>query len=225
MSTLNVLICDDHAGFRASLGALLAGGGGVTIVGTVADGDAAVRSALELQPDIVLMDLAMPGVGGVEATRRIVDNAPHIGVIVLTMAQDDDAVFAAMRAGARGYLLKGARRAEILRALQAVAEGDAMFGGAIAGRLMRYFDAPGAPTPARSFPDLTSRETEVLALMAQHLANPTIGRQLGITEKTVRNNVSAILVKLRVADRAQAILAAHEAGMGPAATTHTHQPD
>jgi DNA-binding NarL/FixJ family response regulator len=140
------------------------------------------------------------------------------------MVEDDDSVFAAMRAGARGYLLKGARRAEIVRALRAVAEGDAVFGGAIAGRLMRYFDAPPAPNPSRSFPDLTSREVEVLALMAEHLSNPTIGRQLGITEKTVRNNVSAILAKLRVADRSQAIVAAHDAGMGSTGPIHTRQP-
>ncbi|HEY8719406.1 response regulator transcription factor [Pengzhenrongella sp.] len=215
MSTLNVLICDDHAGFRASLSALLTGGDEVLVVGEVADGAHAVRSALALQPDVVLMDLAMPGMGGVEATRCIVDSAPHIGVIVLTMIDDDDAVFAAMRAGARGYLLKGARRAEIVRALRAVADGDAVFGGAIAGRLTRYFDPPTAPSPSRSFPGLTPREVEVLTLMAQHLANPAIARTLGISEKTVRNNVSAVLVKLRVADRAQAILAAHDAGMGP----------
>lgn len=213
MSTLNVLICDDHAGFRTSLAALITSDE-VLVVGSVADGTAAVRSALALQPDVVLMDLAMPGMSGVEATRSIVDNAPHVAVIVLTMIEDDDAVFAAMRAGARGYLLKGARRAEIVRAVRAVAEGDAVFGAAIANRLMRYFDAPAAASPSRSFPNLTSREVEVLELMAQHLSNPTIGHQLGITEKTVRNNVSAILTKLRVTDRSQAILAAYDAGMG-----------
>ena len=123
-------------------------------------------------------------------------------------------MFTAIRAGARGYLLKGARRAEIVRALRAVAAGDAVFGSAIAGRLIRYFDPPAAPSPPRSFPDLTPREVQVLTLMAHHLANPSIAHQLGISEKTVRNNVSAILVKLRVADRAQAILTAHDAGIG-----------
>jgi DNA-binding NarL/FixJ family response regulator len=214
MNALNVLICDDHAGFRASLSALLSGTEEVVVVGEVADGAHAVRAALALQPDVVLMDLAMPGIGGVQATASIVNSAPHIGVIVLTMIEDDDAVFTAIRAGARGYLLKGARRAEIVRALRAVAAGDAVFGSAIASRLIRYFDPPAAPSPPPRFPDLTPREMQVLTLMAHHLANPSIAHQLGISEKTVRNNVSAILVKLRVADRAQAILAAHEAGMG-----------
>lgn len=214
MDALTVLICDDHAAFRASLAALLSGGEDITVVGEAANGAHAVRAALALQPDVVLMDLAMPGLGGVEATRAIVHSAPHIGVIVLTMVEDDDAVFAAIRAGARGYLLKGARRAEIVRTLRAVAGGDAVFGGVIAGRLIRYFDVPAAPTPSVSFPDLTPREVQVLTLMADHLANPAIAHQLGISEKTVRNNVSAILVKLRVADRAQAILTAHDAGMG-----------
>ncbi|MEP7332817.1 MAG: response regulator transcription factor [Terracoccus sp.] len=221
MNALNVLICDDHAGFRASLSALLSGSDGVVVVGEAADGAHAVRATLALQPDVVLMDLAMPGMGGVEATRAIINSAPHIGVIVLTMVEDDDAVFAAIRAGARGYLLKGARRAEIIRALRAVADGDAVFGGAIAGRLIRYFEPPAAPAPLVVFPDLTPREVQVLTLMAHHLANPAIAHQLGISEKTVRNNVSAILVKLRVADRAQAILAAHDAGIGP----EKHQPE
>jgi DNA-binding NarL/FixJ family response regulator len=214
VNALNVLICDDHAGFRASLSALLSGCEEVLVVGEAADGAHAVRAALALQPDVVLMDLAMPGMGGVEATRSIVDSAPHIGVIVLTMVEDDDAVFAAIRAGARGYLLKGARRAEVVRALRAVADGDAVFGGAIAGRLIRYFDPPAAVSPSGTFPDLTPREAQVLTLMARHLTNPVIAHQLGISEKTVRNNVSAILVKLRVADRAEAILAAHDAGIG-----------
>lgn len=215
MTTLNVLICDDHAGFRASLSALLSGSEEIVVVGEAADGAHAVRAALALQPDVVLMDLAMPGMGGVEATRAIVTSAPHIGVIVLSMLEDDDAVFAAIRAGARGYLLKGARRADIVRTLRAVADGDAVFGGAIAGRLIRYFEAPATVSPHRSFPDLTPREVQVLTLMAHHLANPSIAHQLEISEKTVRNNVSAILVKLRVADRAQAIVAAHDAGIGP----------
>jgi DNA-binding NarL/FixJ family response regulator len=160
------------------------------------------------------MDLTMPGVGGIEATHRIVTNAPHIGVIVLTMVEDDESVFAAMRAGARGYLLKGARKAEILHAIRGVAAGEAIFGAPIAARMITYFNTARPPTQAAAFPELTSREIDILTLMATHLPNPSIADRLGISEKTVRNNVSAILVKLRVADRAQAILAAREAGLG-----------
>lgn len=213
MGRLSVLLCDDHAEFRASLAALLVGSGEIDIVGESADGAAAVEAARILQPDVVLMDLTMPGMGGVEATRRIVHHSPHIGVVVLTMVEDDDPVFAAMQAGARGYLLKGARRAEIVRAVRAVADGDALFGGAIAGRLMRFFEAPRTPRNAQAFPELTAREVQVLSLMARHLHNQAIAAQLDITEKTVRNNVSSILTKLCLTDRAQAIIAAREAGL------------
>ncbi|MEP6649624.1 MAG: response regulator transcription factor [Lapillicoccus sp.] len=224
MTALTVLICDDHTGFRASLSALLTVDAEINVIGQASDGAAAEESALRLQPDVVLMDLTMPGMGGIEATRRIVTNAPHIGVLVLTMVEDDDSVFAAMRAGARGYLLKGARRAEIVRAVRTVASGEAVFGGAIALRLIRYFDATRPSLHPAAFPQLTARELEILSLMATHLPNPSIADRLAIREKTVRNNVSAILVKLRVADRAQAILAAREAGLGsdPATPTSDH---
>lgn len=213
MGGLKVLICDDHKGFRTSLAALLDGAEDVSITANVADGEAAVEAANSLQIDVALMDLTMPGIGGIEATRRILQNAPHVAVVVLTMVEDDDSVFAAMQAGAKGYLLKGARRDEIVRTIRAVAEGDAVFGSGIAGRLIRYFDTP-PPGRAAAFPELTAREVQILALLARHLNNPTIGRQLGITEKTVRNNISAILTKLCVADRAQAIIAARDAGLG-----------
>jgi DNA-binding NarL/FixJ family response regulator len=214
MAAVTVLICDDHAGFRTSLATLLSGDADIEVVGEAADGAAAEEAAGLLQPAVVLMDLTMPGVGGIEATHRIVTNAPHIGVIVLTMVEDDDSVFAAMRAGAHGYLLKGARKAEIMHAIKGVAAGEAIFGPPIAARMINYFTVSRPPSQATAFPELTARETDILSLMATHLTNPSIGHRLGISEKTVRNNVSAILVKLRVADRAQAILAAREAGLG-----------
>ena len=160
------------------------------------------------------MDLAMPGMDGVEATRRILADAPHVGVVVLTMIEDDDSVFAAMKAGARSYLLKGARRAEITRAITAVGNGEAIFGAAIAARLIGYFSVPRQPRGADAFPELTPRQVEILARMARHEPNPDIARRLSISEKTVRNNVSAILTKLCVRDRAEAIAAAHAANLG-----------
>lgn len=214
MAALTVLICDDHAGFRTSLTALLSADDEIQVIGEAADGAAAEETARLLQPDVILMDVTMPGIGGIEATHRILTNAPHIAVLVLTMVEDDESVFAAMRAGARGYLLKGARKAEILRAVRGVAAGEAIFGAVIAARMIKYFTVSRPPLQAAAFPELTSREVDILSLMATHLTNPSIADRLGISEKTVRNNVSAILVKLRVADRAQAILAAREAGLG-----------
>lgn len=213
MTDPKVVICDDNAEFRAGLRALLEVNG-VAVVGEAADGGQVVGTVLRVQPDVVLMDLKMPGVGGVEATRLVIRECPHVGVVVLTMVEDDDAVFAAMRAGARGYLLKGARRVEIVRAIRAVADGEGFFGSAVAGRLMRFFEAPRPPSNAQAFPELTARETEILAMMARHLPNPTIAERLGISEKTVRNNVSAILTKLCVADRSRAIILARDAGLG-----------
>jgi DNA-binding NarL/FixJ family response regulator len=157
------------------------------------------------------MDLNMPGLGGVEATRRVTRSSPHIAVLVLSMVDDDDTVFAALQAGARGYLLKGARRAEILRAVQAVAAGEAIFGSAIAARLMGFFAAPRPSVP--TFPQLTARETEILRLIAQQVTNPEIADRLGLSEKTVRNHVSNVFTKLQVPDRARAIIAARDAGL------------
>jgi DNA-binding NarL/FixJ family response regulator len=153
-----------------------------------------------------------------EATRRILADAPHVGVVVLTMVEDDDSVFAAMKAGARSYLLKGARRAEIIRAITAVGDGEAIFGAAIATRLIGYFSIPRQPRGAAAFPELSPREVEILSRMARHESNPEIARRLGLTEKTVRNNVSTILTKLRVRDRAEAIAAAHAANLGRTST-------
>jgi DNA-binding NarL/FixJ family response regulator len=212
---VRVLVADDHPLFRDGLRSALASLDDAEVVGEAATGDAAIKSALELQPDVVVMDLQMPGANGIEATRRIIEASPHIGVLVLTMFEDDDSVFAAMRAGARGYLLKGAGEDEIVRAVRAVAAGEAVFGPAVAQRLMDFFASqPSGPPPA--FPDLTEREREILELVAQGESNQSIARRLFLSQKTVRNHVSNIFTKLHVADRAQAIVRAREAGLGQA---------
>lgn len=210
---IRVLLADDHTLFREGLAALLETVPGIEVVGQAGDGEAAVEMAAALQPDIVLMDLQMPGVNGVEATRRILRQSPHVGVIVVTMYEDDDSVFAAMRAGARGYVLKGADQQTIVRAIQAVAGGEALIGAAVADRLMAYFEKV-RPEPAEVFPELTAREREVLELMARGLNNAEIAARLSLSQKTVRNHVSNVLNKLQVADRTQAILQARDAGMG-----------
>jgi DNA-binding NarL/FixJ family response regulator len=209
---ISILICDDHTHFRDGLRALLETSSEVEVVGEAPDGATAVDASLALQPDVVLMDLTMPGMGGVEATRQLLA-APHIRVLVLSMVSDDDSVFAALQAGARGYLLKGARKAEILRAVRAVASGEAIFDAAIASRLINYFATP--PPAATPFPQLTSREVEILRLLTEHLTNPEIADRLGLTTKTVRNHVSNIFSKLQVASRAEAISTARQAGLSP----------
>jgi DNA-binding NarL/FixJ family response regulator len=183
------------------------------VVGEATNGDEAVRLAQELQPDIVLMDIQMPRLNGIEATRRIVHESPHIGVIVVTMFEDDESVFAALRAGARGYVLKGADQAEIVRTLEAVARGEALFGPPIAARLMNYFATLRTPQQSDLFPELTEREREVLQFIARGENNSAIADQLSISLKTVRNHVSNIFSKLQVADRAEAIVRAREAGL------------
>jgi DNA-binding NarL/FixJ family response regulator len=209
---IRILVADDHGGFRSGLAALLATQAAVTLVGEAATGDEAVSRALELQPDVVLMDLDMPGLDGIAATRRIVDTSPHIAVLVLTMADDDAAVFDAIRAGARGYLLKGADRVELGRAIEAVASGEAIFGPDVARRLMAFFaGSPGQPAP---FPELTEREREILELVARGLSNQQIVDRLVVSPKTVRNHISNIFSKLQVRDRAEAIVRAREAGLG-----------
>jgi len=211
---IQVLIADDHPLVRSGLGALIASIPGVDAVGEAVDGHAAVRLAAELQPDVVVMDLHMSGLDGVAATRRIVTDSPHIGVLVLTMLEDDDSVFAAMRAGARGYILKGAEPSDVLRAIEAVSRGEAIFSPGIASRLIRFFDPTPAPPPAPLFPELTDRERQVLELIAHGDTNPAIARKLGVRSKTVRNHVSNVFAKLQVADRAGAVLRAREAGLG-----------
>ena len=211
---LAVLVADDSDAFRSGLRALLASVDDATLAGEATDGDEAVAAALALQPDVVLMDLNMPGRNGIEATRAIVSAAPHIAVLVLTMYEDDDSVFSAVQAGARGYLVKGARQAELLRALRSVAEGGAVFGPAIARRMVDFFAAAAQAGAAAPFPDLTAREREILDLIARGRANAQIAEQLLLSAKTVRNHVSNIFTKIQVVDRAQAIVKAREAGIG-----------
>ncbi|TCB98463.1 response regulator transcription factor [Micromonospora zingiberis] len=211
MDQIRVLLVDDHAPFRAGLRALLATSADIEVCGEAASGEEALAVLGRLQPDVVLLDLTMPGMGGIAATERLVRMSPHVRVLILSMADDDDSVFAALRAGARGYVLKGARRLEIIRSVRVVADGEAIFGPAIATRLMGYFAGLAHNEPA--FPDLTAREREILTLIAQHLTNPQIAARLGLSTKTVRNHVSNIFAKLQVADRAQAISMAREQGL------------
>jgi DNA-binding NarL/FixJ family response regulator len=213
---IRVLLADDHPVYRDGLAALLSSVDGLHVVGTAEDGEAAVALAAELQPDVVVMDVQMPGLDGIEATRRVTAASPHIGVVVLTMAEEDATLFAAMQAGARGYLLKGANQAEITRAVTAVARGEAIFGPAVARRIAEFFAAgPSAASAAQeAFPQLTAREREILELVAAGRSNAQIASTLFLSPKTVRNNVSNIFAKLHVADRAEAIVRAREAGLG-----------
>jgi DNA-binding NarL/FixJ family response regulator len=183
-------------------------------VGQAATGAEAIAQAEALQPDVILMDIQMPGLNGIEATRHITRASPHIGVIMVTMFEDDESVFAAMRAGARGYILKGADQEEVLRTIRSVARGEALFGPAIAARLMNFFAAPRSAISPNIFPELTEREREVLHLIAQGYNNGRIASELRLVLKTVRNHVSNILNKLQVADRAEAIVRARMAGFG-----------
>jgi DNA-binding NarL/FixJ family response regulator len=208
-----VLVADDHPLFRQGLRSAIDGAEGCEVVGEAETGSEAIERALELQPDVVVMDLQMPERNGIEATREIVAQSPHVAVLVLTMFEDDDSVFAAMRAGARGYLLKGSDQREIVRAIRAVSSGEAIFGPAIATRLMAYF-AGSSDRPVQAFPELTAREREVLELIARGKSNAAIAQKLVLSEKTIRNHVSNIFTKLQVLDRAQAIVKAREAGIG-----------
>ena len=214
MDKISVLLADDHPPFRAGLRALLESEPDIEVIGEADTGANTLLLAARHQPDVILMDLQMPDVTGIEATRKILYTSPHIAVLVITMFEDDDSVFAALRAGARGYLLKGTLKSEILRAIRAVHSGEAIFGPEIAKRLMHYFASPHPITLPYAFPELTEREREILNLIAQHHANPEIAERLNLSLKTVRNHVSNIFSKLQVVDRAQAILRAKEAGLG-----------
>lgn len=211
---LRVLLADDHPVFRKGLRALLTSLPEVTVVGEAADGERAVQMVAECQPDIVVMDLKMPGVNGVEATRRILAERPGIGVLVLTMFDDDDSVFAAMRAGALGYLVKGSETEEVIRAVTAVGHGDAIFGPSVARRIVAFLTRPQSAHDEHRFPELTAREREILDLIAAGASNADIAKRLFLSPKTIRNQVSSIYAKLQVADRAQAIVRARAAGLG-----------
>ena len=212
--TVRVLIADDHPLFREGMRGRLDRVDDITVVGEAASGDEAVELARELDPHVILMDIKMPGLNGIEATREIREASPEVGVLVLTMFEDDDSVFAAMRAGAKGYLLKDSGGEEVMYAIRAVASGEAVFGSGVAERIIGFFSGPRPATPRRAFPEITEREEEVLSLVAQGKSNQEIARELFVSLKTVRNHVSNILVKLQVADRAQAVIRARDAGIG-----------
>ena len=214
MEPIRVLIADDHAFYREGVRTMLSCVPETEVIGEAGTGDEVITLALTLQPDVILMDLKMPGPNGIEATRRILHSSPRMGVLVITMFEDDDSVFAAMRAGARGYLLKDADQDELLRAVKAVCRGEAIFSPSIAQRLIHYFAALPQTAAAIAFPDLTDREREILHLIAKGESNAAIARQLVLSTKTVQNHVSNIFSKLQVADRAQAIVRARDAGLG-----------
>jgi DNA-binding NarL/FixJ family response regulator len=211
---IRVLIADDHGIVREGLRAVLGPEADMKVVGEAATGKEALERATELRPDVILMDIQMPQVNGIDATRRILDANPRVGVVVLTMFEDDDSVFSAMRAGARGYVLKGAPPSQILKVVRAVAGGEAYFGPEIAKRLMDFFSAPKPLPPAETFPELTTREREILDLIARGHSNANIAGRLFLSPKTVGNHISHIFTKLQVADRAHAIIRAREAGLG-----------
>ena len=214
---IRVLVADDHPVFRRGMRAILGAEPETELVGEATDGEEAVVLALQLRPDVILMDLNMPKVTGIEATQRILEASPDTAILMLTMFEDDKSILAAMRAGAHGYVLKGADGAETLRAIHAVANGEAIFSPTITQRLTEYFAAPGRDhktTADQAFPNLTEREYEILSLVAEGYTNNAIASRLYLSPKTVRNYVSSIFAKLEVSDRSQAIVRAREAGLG-----------
>lgn len=211
---VRVVIADDHPMYRYGLRAVLAASPEVDVVGDAADGSQLIALVEQLQPDVVLTDLAMPGLDGATATRQILNRFPRIRVLVLTMREDDEALFGALRAGAGGYLLKGADGEEIVRAVLAAAAGDAVYTADVAKRIVKFFTSTHQAYAAQAFPQLTAREREILDLVATGLGNHEIARRLILSEKTVRNNVAAILNKLQVPDRAAAVARARDTGLG-----------
>lgn len=211
---IRVLVADDHPVVRSGLVGVLTSLEGFEVVAVASDGHQAVREALLHRPDVALMDLRMPGTDGVTAIRELARVAPSVRVCVLTMYDDDDSLFAAMRAGAHGYLLKGAEQEDIARAVRAIAAGEAIFGPDIAVRVLHQLTSPAAASPATAFPELTGRELEILDLLASGTSTAVIARRLDVAPKTVSNHVSSILTKLQVTDRTQAAIRAREAGLG-----------
>ncbi len=211
---LRVLLADDHPVFRDGARGALALAPEIEVVGEAGSGEEAVSAAFDTQPDVVVMDLQMPGFNGVEATRRIVVNSPNIRVLVLTMFEDDASVFSAMRAGARGYVLKGVPALELVQAVIAIGRGEAIFSPAIASRMIDYFSSIRPTVELPVFPELSDREREVLEHVARGMRNADIAARLYLSPKTVRNYVSNIFDKLQFADRAEAIVRARQAGLG-----------
>jgi DNA-binding NarL/FixJ family response regulator len=211
-SDIRVLIVDDHQIVLEGLAVLLASVDGIAVVGEATSGEQAIGLVDEVHPDVVLMDIEMPGIGGIEATRRIAAAHPGVAVMMLTMYGEDEFVFAALGAGARGYLLKGAKQEDVIRIIGGIAKGDAVLGPDVSGRVLRALANPGPA--ARPFPQLTDREREILGLMANGWPNGRIARHLSLSVKTIANNVSAILAKLQAPDRSAAIVQARRAGLG-----------
>jgi DNA-binding NarL/FixJ family response regulator len=213
MDLLRVLIADDHPLFRKGMRALLVAAQGIEVVGEATTGQEVIELAVTLQPDVILMDLQMPGINGIEATRQILHISPHIRILVITLFEDDASVFSALRAGARGYVLKDAKEEDMLRAIRSVGSGEAIFSPAIATRLIDFFATPRPDASKEIFPTLTEREREILQLLARGSTNHDIAKQLALSVKTVNNYVSNIFSKLQVTDRAQAIIRARDAGL------------
>jgi DNA-binding NarL/FixJ family response regulator len=213
MKQIRILIADDHQIFRDGLKMLLQTMDEADVIGEAETGTEAVRLAVELKPDVILMDLQMPGIDGIEATRQIISSQPDVKILMLTMFDDDQSVFSAMRAGARGYILKGVKRDMMLRAIGAVAGGEAIFSPSIAARMMDFFFQLQPPANPKLFPELSEREREILILLARDYKNNQIAEELVISPKTVRNHVSSILSKLQAGSREEAARQARDAGL------------